>query len=163
MNRRIIITMLIGLILLGQSTSVWAVQGKLKEALASYEAQEYSSALAHFVTLAEEGSSEAQYHVGRMYLLGQGVGKDLKISASWYQKAANQGNAKAQNDLGVMYLRGIGVPQDYKKGFEWIGQAANAGLIDAQFSMGLLYAEGKGVRKNLQQAASWFEQAAKQG
>ncbi|MBS0647807.1 MAG: sel1 repeat family protein, partial [Verrucomicrobia bacterium] len=46
------------------------------------------------------------------YDKGQGVAKDEKEAAKWYQKAADQGHAKAQFGLGFCYKKGQGVAKD---------------------------------------------------
>ena len=42
---------------------------------------------------AEAGDADAQYNLGLMYVLGEGVEQDFKEAVKWYQKAADQGDA----------------------------------------------------------------------
>jgi TPR repeat protein len=60
-----------------------------------------------------------------MYDYGDGIEKDLKQAAYWYQKAADQGKARAQTNLGVMYFEGDGVSKDRATGYMWINLAAS--------------------------------------
>ncbi len=121
----------------------------------------YQDARESFVQL--EGDVFVQNNLGHMYQTGQGVTKDLKKAAEWYQKAADQGYAVAQSNLGLMYLDGQGVIKDLKKAAEWIQKAANQGNVNAQCSLGFMYKKGEGVPKDLKQAAEWFQKAADQG
>ena len=69
--------------------------------------------------LAEQGDTEAQYNLGRIYNKGEGVTKNYKEAFKWYSLAANQGDASAQYSLGNMYLDGKGVIQDDKEAYKW--------------------------------------------
>jgi len=69
--------------------------------------------LAQLQTAAQSGDANAQFWLGTMYYLGQGVPQDYAQALSWYRKAAAQGYALAQNNLGTMYEYGQGIPQDY--------------------------------------------------
>ncbi|KAF9348715.1 hypothetical protein BGX26_012883 [Mortierella sp. AD094] len=48
---------------------------------------------------ADQGYAAAQYNLGSMYELGQGVTQDHLIAAEWYQKAASQENTEASKKL----------------------------------------------------------------
>ncbi len=84
-----------------------------------------ASALQECKPLAEQGDAKAQYILGRMYDLGEGVPQDYAEAAKWYRKAAEQGDAKAQFALGAMYSYGRGVPQDYVQAHKWYNLAAS--------------------------------------
>ncbi len=58
------------------------------------------------------GDRDAQYHLGRMYLDGQGVGKDTKQAARWLFTAANKGQYEAQAVFGALLFGGKSVPRD---------------------------------------------------
>lgn len=90
------------------STPAWA---GVAEADAAYGRGDYATALAEFRAAADQGLADAQYNLGLMYGLGQGVPQDYQQAALWYRKAADQGHALAQNNLGVLYEFGFGVPQ----------------------------------------------------
>ena len=88
----------------------------------------YEQALTTFVPLAETSNhAYAQYFLGRMYAMGQGVEKDLKVAADWYRKAAEKGVADAQFRLGSMYEQGKGVPADREYAYGWYSVAAHLG------------------------------------
>ncbi len=48
----------------------------LASANRAYEQKDYATALKELAPLAEQGNAEAQFDLGRMYLMGQGVLKD---------------------------------------------------------------------------------------
>ena len=57
--------------------------------------QGYRAAKKALSDAAEEGQVMAQFHLGRMYLDGKGVPKDLEEAVKWFRKAADQGDALA--------------------------------------------------------------------
>ena len=58
---------------------------------------------------AKKGDAAAQYRLGEMHDLGQGVPQDYKAAVQWYRRAAQQGHAQAQFALAEMYKNGDGV------------------------------------------------------
>ena len=62
-----------------------------------------ASELDDMKALADTGDVSAQYNLGVMYDLGQGVPEDSVEAVKWYTKAANQGYAEAQYKMGVFY------------------------------------------------------------
>ncbi len=73
---------------------------------------------------AEQGDADAQYSLGLIYAIGQGVPRDHTEAAKWFRKAAEQGHAKAQYRLGSMYEYGVGVPRDLVLAHMWSNLAA---------------------------------------
>ncbi len=51
------------------------------------------------------GDPDAQFHLGRLYLKGEGVRKDPKLAARWLALAANKGQYEAQATLGQILFR----------------------------------------------------------
>jgi uncharacterized protein len=66
------------------------------------------------------GDSDAQYHLGRLYLLGTGTAKDSVQAARWLRLAANKGQRSAQALLGSMLFKGQGVARQPAMGLAWL-------------------------------------------
>ena len=113
--------------------------------------------------LAEQGNMKAQYILGLMYNLGEGVKKDNKEAVRWYRKAAEQGHADAQYNLGAAYGNGEGVEQDYREAARWYRKSAEQGHADAQFNLGVAYNKGEGVKQDDRESARWWRKSAEQG
>jgi TPR repeat protein len=135
----------------------------LEQSIAALDRKDFSAAYAGFRKLAEQGNSSAQFYLGEMYRVGQGVHKDEQQSAAWFSKSAEQGNPDAQRKLGLMYILGTGVPQDEQQAVAWFRKAAERGDAVAQHAIGMMYNSGQGVPKDRQQALAWFSKAAEQG
>ena len=87
--------------------------------------------VAWFRKAADQGYSQAQVHLGNMYLYGQGVPKDIKKAVAWFRKGAQQGDASAQYNLGEMYHQGEGVVQDNIQAHKWFNIAGANGEKNA--------------------------------
>src|SRR3954447_8853231 len=66
------------------------------------------------------GDPDAQYHLGRLYLLGTGTAKDSVQAARWLRLAANKGQRSAQAMLGGMLFKGQGVARQPAMGLAWL-------------------------------------------
>jgi hypothetical protein len=101
---------------------------------AAYDRGDYVKAYKVFKPLAEQGDADAQWYLGLMYHMGEGVPQDYIEAVKWNRKAAEQGNSAAQRNLGFMYGDGEGVPQDYVLAHMWLNLAAAQGALHAKES-----------------------------
>src|SRR5215813_8295238 len=76
------------------------------------------------------GDSDAQYHLGRLYLLGTGTAKDSVQAARWLRLAANKGQRSAQALLGGMLFKGQGVARQPAMGLAWLTLAKEGAGAD---------------------------------
>lgn len=82
------------------------------DGLAAFESGAFADAAAAWSPLAENGDSNAQYGLGRLYQRGLGVERDPLRACALYLKAAEAGHAGAQFSLGTLYDDGDGVVRD---------------------------------------------------
>jgi uncharacterized protein len=138
MKRRttaLLVAGLIALVLIGLASA-----GPLEDGVAAYRQGDFAAAIRLLRPLADEGDAKAEFHLGRMYALGQGVGQDPGQAIAWYRKAAQHGDAEAEFVLGVMFLDRSGAPQE--EALVWLRKAADKGMFNAQFRLGMIYAKG---------------------
>ncbi len=126
------------------------------------EAQDYEKAVEWYQKSAEQGDSDAQSRLGKLYATGRGVPRDYQKALAWLEKAARQNDAEAQFNLGVMYQFGLGVQENYLKVEKWWKAAAKRGSAKAQFNLGVLYSQGDHLKQNYRLAAKLFKKAARQ-
>ncbi len=91
----------------------------LMEGLAAYQNGNFDLALAEFEPLARGGDFNAQYHLGELYLQGDGVEQDLREAFDWFFKAAEQGHVQAQANVGSLLSLGLGVSRDMPTAYYW--------------------------------------------
>jgi TPR repeat protein len=140
-----------------------AANAGYEEGVAAYNRGDFATALRELQPLAERGHAKAQFVLGFMHELGQGVARNPAEAANWYRKAAEQGEVAAQYNLSIMYETGEGVAKNIAEAAKWYRAAAQRGLVKAQARLGNLYANGQGVAQDLAEAAKWFRKAAEQG
>ena len=97
-------------------------------------AKDDAEAVKWFRKVADQGYAKAQYSLGNMYALGQGVTKDDAEAVNWLRKAAEQGYVDAQYLLGTMYLIGRGVPKDGTEAVKWLILTCNRNGINNPIS-----------------------------
>ena len=90
----------------------------------AFERGKYSEAARVWEKGALEGSSSAEYGLGKLYELGLGRPQDHAIAAKYYALAAGRNHPYAQAALAMLYAYGRGVPQDYGLSFMWSSLAA---------------------------------------
>jgi hypothetical protein len=92
-----------------------------------FSSSAFTSAVDITKKLANEGNVAAQYSLGVMYEVGDGVPKKPTLAFMWFEEAAHQGYFKAQYKIAGMYRNGIGVTQDYDEAVKWYKKAADQG------------------------------------
>ena len=132
--------------------------------------KDHSKALEYFTKVvdqykepAEQGDSEAQFQLGRVYYSTFLSTKDYPKAVEWFEKAASQGNADAQYYLGECYITGQGVPKDYIQATEWYTKAAEQGDDAAAYSLADLYYYGDAIPQDYSKAIKWGTIAADKG
>ncbi len=110
-----------------------------------------------FEKAAARGSVAAQFWLGRLFEVGDGVGQDPHKAAEWYRRAAMLGGHRdAEFKLGELYYSGRGVPHDYGKALDWYQRAARRGHPVAQHLLGIMNEQSGGATGDLVQAYTWF-------
>lgn len=108
---------------------------------------------------AERGFIKQEIELGAAYFTGQGVNRDEKRAAYWYEKAANAGDPAAQLEIGTFYQTGVGVQRDPVQAVRWFQRSAAGGLVSAKVNLGAAYLLGNGVRKDPVLAEQLFREA----
>ena len=110
---------------------------------------------------AEQGDSEAQYQLGKLYYSGENVKKNYRVAFEWYKKAAESGHVLAQRMVAEMLLEGSQeIKKNRKLAFYWMQCAAMQDDTTALERLGDMYAKGEGCVKDQNKAIEWYEKAA---
>lgn len=117
----------------------------------------------YFFKAADAGNSDAQYYLGRMYLEGIAVDKDLNKASGWFEKASEDMHPDALFELGKLYLNDEYSGKDPDMGFVYLSYSADAGNTAAMVDMGYYYSKGKYVNKDIQKAVNLYKEAAERG
>lgn len=113
---------------------------------------------------AANGNGAALFEVARRYTDGEGVERDLKQAAQWYEHSANTGFAPAQYRLANFIEKGHGVDIDIAKAAKWYERAAEQGNALAMHNLAVLHTSGlTGGKPDMNPAIDWFNKAAELG
>jgi len=102
---------------------------------------------------AMKGQCWAQYALGRLYLSGEGIPKNMEKSEEWLSKAAFQNHLDAMVDLAELYNRS----QSFEKSMKWYEKAAKMGCWNAIWPLANMRRNGRGCVKDLEEAYMWYE------
>jgi len=136
----------------------------------AYLEGDYATALGELTPASEAGEATAQYYLGVLYSHGEGVARNYRTAALWYEKAAVQGHADAQFNLGLLHYGGSGkvglptsVARDLKMAANWFERAADNSHPMAAYLACQLVDEGRAAERDLDRALSLCRTAADSG
>jgi len=101
-----------------------AVSADYLEAKKFLRAGAFDQAYKQFSLLAVNGDTSAQFQLGLMAHLGNGMPQNFIEARKWYKRAAVSGDANSQNNLGVLYRDGLGTAPDAILAYKWFSLAA---------------------------------------
>lgn len=110
-----------------------------------------------------EDKSDVQYYLGKAYLYGMGVEKDLKKAFNYATKSTDAKNSDGINLLAVLYANGDGVQKDEMQALIYYKEAAALGSIKAMMNIGEMYVTGSFVKEDVKQAIYWAKKAYENG
>ena len=90
-------------------------------------------AVACYEKAAAQGNPAAAYRLGKLYLQGELVPKDVPKALEYLTASAKEGNPLAQYTLGKLYLMGKDVERDLEEAYRWFEMSAQQGNPYAQF------------------------------
>jgi len=111
---------------------------------------------------AAKGNHLAQFTLGFMYLIGDGVPQSSQQEAYWYRQAASR-HPRAAFMLALMHYYGDGVEQSPPKAFHFMQLAAKQGDLRSAYYLGTFFYHGIGTAVDRTAAAGWLQQAAEGG
>lgn len=113
-----------------------------------------------FTEAANGGITVAKYKLGKLFLSGDGVEKDIAKAVEWLKQAALEENEFAEYALGRIYLKGAEVEKDDVVAEEYLLKAANRGNKYAAYLLGKEYLSGETFGKDAENAEKYLLKAA---
>jgi TPR repeat protein len=136
---------------------------KLKAAEQLLKNEKYPDAYAAYLSLAEDGQSDAQLDahimVGWMKENGKGISHDLRGALEWYRKAANAECPVAQFHVGRVLMR----TGELSEALRWFEKAASSEYMPAVYRLAWAYESGTGTLVDKDHAFTLFNQSANGG
>ena len=125
-----------------------------------YSLEERDDAVRELYDLAESGSEDAQFLMGKLYRDGPLLIPDSVEARYWSEQAARQGHAMAQYALGKLLLSDDIEVHDVENGMYWLQVASRNGNDYAAYRLGKEYLTRE---KNVGMAMDYFTQSASAG
>lgn len=91
----------------------------------------FQSEATRTLSLAREGSADAQFELAQMYSRGAAINQDNDEAYWWLRQAARGGHAGAQNDLGVIHGNGYLRARNDVEAYMWFEISAGNGDVNA--------------------------------
>lgn len=147
---------------LGNESSIYTL-GSIYLNGNDFEPADYARAAHYFRTLADLGSAQGQYIMGRMHEEGLGVEQSADKAVNYYRLATEQGHSSAACYLGDYYREGCigGVEKNPSAAFAYYVSSANDGNPMGYYYTARSYLEGCGVEKDTAAAVHYLSQAAR--
>ena len=147
----------------GSSQSVAETAQRMADAAGAASSGDFESALAVWVELGHAGVARAQAEIGRCFVNGWGVERDVDLARKWLKLAADAGDALGQRLLGDFYFNGEEGSPDRAIAEEWYSRAARQGEPHAQDMLSWILTDGDHRKPDYVQARQWALKAAEQG
>lgn len=110
---------------------------------------------------AKNGHAVSQYQLGRCYLRGKYMERNLKKAEYWLREAGNNGSGEAATALGDFYIGNKDGHRNYKAALHWYRQGAEVlGDIRCKYQVGECYFYGYGTDVDNREAIRWYTLAA---
>ena len=90
MPRRVLAGLVLLVVLAGT-----AVAGPFEDGVSAFERGDHREAARSWRVIAEKGDADAQYNLGVMHAVGNGVPQDYVLAHMWFNLAAAQGDGDA--------------------------------------------------------------------
>ncbi|MEA5011090.1 MAG: MobP3 family relaxase [Angelakisella sp.] len=107
--------------------------------------------------------SSASYLLGKLFLDGKVVPKDISQAIRYLTMSAEEKNQWANYQLGKLFLQGKEMPKDTEKAIKYLNNSAEEGNQFAQYVLGKIYLLGKDVVRDKELAMKWLALSAEQG
>ncbi len=110
---------------------------------------------------ARKGDSSSMYIIGKCYLLGSHVKRDVEKAFEWNTKSAEGGFTPAWLERGFYYKYGTGRAIDYTAAYESFSEVANRNNPSGIYYKGYMLFKGLGCTQNYTAAVQEFKRGAR--
>jgi len=107
--------------------------------------------------------SSATYLLGKLFLDGKVVLKDISQAIRYLTMSAEENNEWASYQLGKFFLQGKEITKDTDQAVQYLTASSEQGNQFAQYLLGKTYLLGKDVSRDRELAVKWLTQSAEQG
>ena len=147
-----------------RTSRMWNLYREAK-GLLDRESENYepTKAVELLIESAKLGCGVAKYRLGKMFLRGDDVAKDVDYALRWLEESVSEGNPFAEYLLGKTYLKGEDVTRDTDRADELLRRCADKGNKYAEYTLGKALLDGELLPQDIPEAVRLLTASAEQG
>lgn len=147
-----------------QRSRMWQLYRSAKELL-NRESNAYdpNTAVDLLIEAAGLGCGVAKYRLGKMFLRGEDVPKNIDYALRWLEESVSEGNQYAEYLLGKTLLRGEDVDQDLPRAELLLRRSSDQGNRYASYTLGKTLLDGELLLQNIPEAIRLLTDSADKG
>ena len=119
-----------------------------------------TKAVEFLVESAKLGCGVAKYHLGKMFLQGKDVPKNVDYALRWLEESVSEGNEFAEYLLGKIYLKGEYVEQDLIHAEDLLRKSSAQGNKYAKYTLGKSLLDDELLFQNIPEAIKLITESA---
>ena len=147
-----------------QRSRMWQLYRSAKELLdRESNAYDPNTAVDLLIEAAGLGCGVAKYRLGKMFLRGEDVPKNIDYALRWLEESVSEGNQYAEYLLGKTFLRGEDVDQDLPRAELLLRRSSDQGNRYASYTLGKTLLDGELLLQNIPEAIRLLMDSADKG
>lgn len=147
-----------------KDSAMWKLYCQAKDLL-DKESESYdpNRAVGLLIEAANMGCGVAKYRLGKMFLRGDDVAKNIDYALRWLEESAAEQNPYAEYLLGKTFLRGEDVEKDLTRAEELLRRSVNQSNQYAAYTLGKAYLDGRLLSQDISEAIRLLTFSADRG
>ena len=144
-----------------KTSLMWQYYKKAKTLLnRNNENYDPNTAVEFLIESAKLGCGVAKYRLGKMFLQGKDVPKNIDYALRWLEESASEGNEFAEYLLGKTYLKGEDLEQDLIRAEDLLRKSSAQGNKYAKYTLGKALLDGELFLQNIPEAIKLITESA---
>ena len=120
-------------------------------------------AVEYLTKSAKQGYTVAKYMLGKLYLKGEDVPKQMLHALHWLESAVKDDNQYAEYLLGKTFLKGEDIERDTERAESLLRRSAEQGNKYAAYTLGKAYLDGDVLAQSIDEAVRLLNLSASKG
>lgn len=142
----------------------WELYHRAKELL-DEDSEDYdpNRAMEYLIDSAKQNNTVAKYLLGKLFLKGEHIPKNVDYALRWLEEAVEDGNPFAEYLLGKTLLKGEDTEQDTERAEDLLRRSADQGNRYAAYTLGKALLDGDVLPQNIPEAIRLLKESADSG
>lgn len=147
-----------------KTSLMWQYYKKAKDLLdRDNENYDLNTAVEFLIESAKLGCGIAKYRLGKMFLRGEDVPKNVDYALRWLEESVSEGNEFAEYLLGKTYLKGEDLEQNLIRAEDLLRKSSAQGNKYAKYTLGKSLLDGEFLLQNIPEAIKLITESAESG